>query len=308
MGTVLLTGSIQTADQCSRRVITLPAACRRAVFFALTTTTGNREIDMNKSLLCLAVGIVLMAGCATRQDVVTLDRRTVSLENRYADLESKYIATREDLSSLGTDRDEKYQSFSDYKAEMRAEFQGYKRELQLLSGRADENDHRLERHIADMTARLDSFEQRLAKVEKYLDMQSASGSPAAGEGEKAPTEDIALYSQGKKLFDNEDYGGARGAFESLLKKFPQSDQADNAQFWIGETYYRENWYEKAILEYQKVIENFPKGNKVPAALLKQGMAFTELGDKENARLIFKELIDRYPRSTEAQIAAQKLQQ
>ena len=93
-----------------------------------------------------------------------------------------------------------------------------------------------------------------------------------------------------------------------MKKFPQSDEADNAQFWIGETYYRENWYEKAILEYQKVIENFPKGNKVPAALLKQGMAFTELGDKENARLIFKELVDRFPRSTEAKIATQKLQQ
>ena len=44
----------------------------------------------------------------------------------------------------------------------------------------------------------------------------------------------------------------------MLKRFPQSDQADNAQFWIGETYYRENWYEKAILEYQKVIEKTRK--------------------------------------------------
>ena len=264
---------------------------------------------MNKSLLCLAVGIALMAGCATRQDVITLDRRTVSLENKYADLEGKYTATREDLSSLGADRDENYQSFSDYKAEMRAEFQQYKRELQLLSGRVDEGDHRLDQHIADMTARLDAFEQRLAKVEKYLDVQHSAGAGApAVEGEKAPSEDIALYAKGKKLFDNEDFSGARNAFESLLKKFPQSDEADNAQFWIGETYYRENWYEKAILEYQKVIENFPKGNKVPAALLKQGMAFTELGDKENARLIFKELVDRFPRSTEAKIATQKLQQ
>jgi tol-pal system protein YbgF len=161
-----------------------------------------------------------------------------------------------------------------------------------------------------MAARLDAFELRLAKVEQYLDVQTASRGAAGGAvvagGAQEPSEDITLYAQGKKLFDNEDFGGARNAFESLLKKFPQSDQADNAQFWIGETYYRENWYEKAILEYQKVIENFPKGNKVPAALLKQGMSFTELGDKENARLIFKELIDRYPRSTEAKIAAQKL--
>jgi tol-pal system protein YbgF len=264
---------------------------------------------MKKLLLCLAVGIVLMAGCATRQDVITLDRRTVSLEQKYADLESKYTATREDLSSLGADRDENYQSFSDYKAEMRAEFQRYKRELQLLNGRVDEEDHRLERHIADMTARLDALEQRLAKLETGVDTQPpAAGSAPATSQEEAPSEALTLYAKGKKRFDNEDYSGARNAFESLLKKFPQSDQADNAQFWIGETYYRENWFEKAILEYQKVIENYPKGNKVPAALLKQGMAFTQLGDKENARLIFKELIDRFPRSTEAKIAAQKLQQ
>ena len=267
---------------------------------------------MKKSLLCFAVAIVMMTGCATRQDVITLDSRTITLEKKYADLEKKYIATREDLSSLGTDRDEKYQSFSDYKAEMRAEFQRFKKELQLLGGRLDENDHQLKTAVADLNARIDAYELRLAKVEKYLDVQTAAGGAAAGAavagGAAKPSEDITLYAEGKKAFDNEDFGAARKAFESFLKRFPQSDQADNAQFWIGETYYRENWYEKAILEYQKVIENFPKGNKVPAALLKQGMAFIELGDKENAGLIFKELVDRYPRSTEAKIAAQKLKQ
>ena len=267
---------------------------------------------MNKSLLCLAVGIVLLAGCATRQDAITLDKRTISLEKKYAELEKKSIAMREDLSSFGADRDENYQSFSDYKAEMRAEFQRFKRELQLLGGRVDEGDHRLNQHIADMMARLDAYDLRLAKVEKYLDVQTAAAAAAGGAvaagGKDKPSEDMTLYAQGKKAFDNDDFSGARSAFETLLKKFPQSDQADNAQFWIGETYYRENWYEKAILEYQKVIENFPKGNKVPAALLKQGMAFIELDDKENAQLIFKDLVDRYPRSTEAKIAAQKLKQ
>ncbi len=267
---------------------------------------------MTKSLLCLTVGLVLMAGCATRQDAITLDRRTIALERQYADLEKKYTAVREDLSSFGTDRDEKYQSFSDYKAEMRAEFQQFKKDLQLINGRLDESDHRLKQHITDMTARLDAFDLRLAKFDKYLDVQTAAGGAAAGAamsgGAEKTSGDMALYAQGKKAFDGEDYKGARKSFESLLKKYPQSDQADNAQFWIGETYYRENWYEKAILEYQKVIENFPTGNKVPAALLKQGMAFLELGDQENARLIFKELIDRYPRSTEAKIAAQKLKQ
>ena len=54
----------------------------------------------------------------------------------------------------------------------------------------------------------------------------------------------------------------------MIQNHPKSSNADNAQFWIGETYYKEKWYEKAILEYQKVIEKYPSGNKAPAALLK----------------------------------------
>jgi len=92
----------------------------------------------------------------------------------------------------------------------------------------------------------------------------------------------------------------------FLKRFPTAKNADNAQFWIGETYYREKWYEKAILEYQKVIEKYPKGNKVPASLLKQGLAFYSIGDKANARLIMNELIAKYPHSREAKIARKKL--
>jgi tol-pal system protein YbgF len=87
---------------------------------------------------------------------------------------------------------------------------------------------------------------------------------------------------------------ARQGFEDLLKKYPSSSRANNAQFWLGETYYQEKWYEKAILEYQKVIDKYPKDNKVPAALLKQGFAFLSLGDKTNARLVFRELLNKYP--------------
>jgi tol-pal system protein YbgF len=120
-----------------------------------------------------------------------------------------------------------------------------------------------------------------------------------------PGED-EIYSAAKEAFDQSDYEGARRGFEAFLAAYPQSGNADNAQFWIGETYYREKWYEKAILEYQKVIETYPQGNKVKAALLKQGLSFFNIDDKANARLILKELISKYPRSEEAELAEKKL--
>ena len=78
--------------------------------------------------------------------------------------------------------------------------------------------------------------------------------------------------------------------------------------WIGESYYREKWFERAILEYQTVIEKYPKGNKVPAAMLKQGMALQKIGEKPSARLIFEELINKYPKASEAAIAKKKLKE
>jgi len=117
-----------------------------------------------------------------------------------------------------------------------------------------------------------------------------------------------LYNKAKQAFDQGNIVQARRGFEEVIQQYPNSTSAGSAQFWIGETFYREKAYEKSILEYQKVIEKYPKGNKVPAALLKQGHAFLALGDKVNSRLIFEELVRKYPQSAEAKAASDKLKE
>ena len=109
-----------------------------------------------------------------------------------------------------------------------------------------------------------------------------------------------------KLLERKDYRAAISRFKEFIKKNPQSDYADNAQYWIGESHYALREFDQAILEFDAVRRKYPKGDKVTAALLKQGFAFAELGDKVDARLILQELIDRYPQSQEAAMARQKL--
>ena len=92
----------------------------------------------------------------------------------------------------------------------------------------------------------------------------------------------------------------------MLRRFPTSRFADDAQYWIGETYYREKRYDKAILEYDKVVINYSKGDKVSAALLKQGLAFLALGDKASARQLMNQVISEYPDSEEAKTARSRL--
>jgi tol-pal system protein YbgF len=277
-----------------------------------TTSRGFPDQDrtMKKNIALLATLTAIFTGCATQQDVITLDSRTVSLERKYNDLQQKYAAMEAQLDTVGQSRTQKEQNLRDQSATIRAEVRRIREDLQELKGRIEESDYQAQHMFSGLDRRLDAQEKRLAKMEAYLDVRGgAEGRSSASKpisGSPKFSEDVALYTRGKEAFDREDFDGARAAFSDLLKKYPKSDQADNAQFWIGETYYRQSWYEKAILEYQKVIELYPQGNKVPAALLKQGLAFTALGDNDNAKLIFKELIDRYPQSTEAKAAAQKL--
>jgi tol-pal system protein YbgF len=131
---------------------------------------------------------------------------------------------------------------------------------------------------------------------------SIAAKPASTEG----LSENKLYENGKQAFDQGNFEAARNFFERLIKQHPQSENADNAQFWIAESYYKQAWFEKSALEYQKVIENYPKGNKLQAALLKQGLSFLNMGDKQNAKIILKQLADQYPQSPEADIARARL--
>jgi len=258
-----------------------------------------------------------------------LEKKAVDLEKRDQnsgkELEQNRAYLNTKLSEFEKDLgDEDVQLRTEY-AKLNAGVETLKDDVQLLRGRLEESEFMIQERLntganvekgnqillQKLSINLNQIETRLQYIEQYLNLES-SGTRSTQKklplkAEKTLT-DQERYVAAKQAFDQGDFEAARSAFEGIIKDFPKSEHADNAQFWIGEIYYREKWYEKAILEYQKVIENYPKGNKVPASLLKQGFAFISLGDKANARLILKELSQKYPESNEGKIALQKLKE
>jgi tol-pal system protein YbgF len=108
------------------------------------------------------------------------------------------------------------------------------------------------------------------------------------------------------MLDDGDWENVRFQFENFITKYPDSKNADNARFWIADSYYSENRFAEAALEYQKVLDEYPDSNKLADARLKQAYAFSELGEYANARIILKELLKKYPDSQQAKFATQKL--
>jgi len=294
----------------------------------------------NKTVWIGLVAAVLLCGCALQEDVYTLDHRLSALERRNLDLEKQnreleklnqdLLQAKEKISSRvegldQTRRDDEIELRGQY-AGLVAQVQAVQESSQMLSGRLEEmeyllkqklegfednqlkNRERMDRLAADTAA----VQKRIDIIDQYLNLEAAQAQkaakpPASSAVAATPASDQALYLEAKRAFDDGNLEAARKGFEKLITEFPKSQEADNSQFWIGETYYREKWYEKAILEYQKVIEKYPSGNKVPAALLKQGLSFLNIGETNNARLVLKELVAKYPSTNEASIAKQKLE-
>jgi tol-pal system protein YbgF len=285
---------------------------------------------MKSLFLSTIVFLFILSGCATQNEMTSLDQRVSEMELRDSEASKNREAIKSQVEESTKIRESMDQELRKQSASLHALIEELREEIRVLNGKLEEIDYNLkqqkkavevvERRNEDSTNRLTEIaaknEERIVRVEQYLNLEPsgkiakaapeiAAGIP--GKGQKEPSEQ-ELYTLGKQAFDQGNADLARKRFQELIERYPKSENADNAQFWIGEIYYREKWYEKAILEYQKVIENYPKGNKVPSALLKQGLAFSNLGDKANARLILEELIKKYPNSNEAKIAGEKLKE
>jgi len=284
---------------------------------------------MKNFLIFSVCCLVMLCGCASQQDVFILEDRLIRLEQQYAALERENQVLKSRFQDDAQSRDQSDLKQRDQYAGFYVRLENAQEEVRSLRGSIDETnvilnqrltaleeiDRERGSHVAQVDRVATLNRERVERIEDYLNLEpsktstaSTEKSPAGAEKSsqtKTLTED-ELYAGAKEAFDRGLAEEARKGFETLIKSFPNSKNADNSQFWIGETYYREKWYEKAILEYQKVIEKYPKGNKVPAALLKQGLAFFNLDDQANGRLILKELVKKYPRTPEADVARKKL--
>ena len=273
---------------------------------------------------------LFLSGCATQQDMTSVDNRLTEMELRNAEASKNRDDIQYQVEEYSKMRQSMDQELRRQSASLRALIEELREEIRILNGRIEEFDFALKQQQKgvdgfqsktesvsnQLTETTSKNQQRIARLENYLNLESSGKptktvavvTPAAKAKTPKKLGEEEIYQLGKKAFDQGDSDTAKKHFQELIKRFPKSENADNAQFWIGEIYYREKWYEKAILEYQNVIENFPEGNKVPAALLKQGLAFENIGDKANSRLILEELIKKYPKTSEAKIALEKIKE
>jgi tol-pal system protein YbgF len=103
------------------------------------------------------------------------------------------------------------------------------------------------------------------------------------------------YQEALETFDKRVYAKALEMFDRLEKKYPGGEYSEKALYWVGECYYAQADYARAIDGFSKVLKN-EKSSKADDAQLKIGLCYLRMGKNDLAVEEFKRLIRRYPGS------------
>ena len=175
---------------------------------------------------------------------------------------------------------------------------------------------------ADLEPRLAAIEAReRAAAEAEAAAQAAA---PAGQGASTPVEGSAMepgaaaadtggkspelrYGEAFDALKAGKYPEAIAGMQEFLTLHPNHPLVDNAQYWLGQTYYVTRDYERAIAAFAAVGVRPTDLAKTPDALLKKGLSEIELKRPDAARATLADLVNRFPNSDAARTARERLQ-
>ncbi|MBF0202882.1 MAG: hypothetical protein HQK67_00920, partial [Desulfamplus sp.] len=207
---------------------------------------------------------VFFTGCIGSSEFQLLENRVADLEEDNARLtakEKQYDSMiNEDFITLEKEQREKY-------AEVRDMMESLKGDIQSVRGNLEESEHRLKEASsaagASELSRIDNAVsinyRRLLRIEQHLGLESYepssdasvvtptttqgtqgtetnTSSPSNAAASSSTTSDgseNSLYNSAKASLDAGKNEPARNQFEAFIKRYPTSENADNARFWIA---------------------------------------------------------------------------
>mgnify|MGYP001812913283 FL=1 len=191
-------------------------------------------------------------------------------------------------------------------------------QVSSLERRSDEQQGRIEEleHHASTTAERQrdlyiDIDARIQELETAVQARTPSvlegGTLSPGQLPVPGGSDRDNYQAAFELLKDQRYEPAAMAFEQFLKSYPDSELADNAQYWLAESHYVTQGFDRALAEFEIVITRYPSSRKVPDALLKMGYCNYELEQWAEARDALTRVQDEFPETTAARLAGQRLE-
>ena len=171
--------------------------------------------------------------------------------------------------------------------------------VETLENSAEATALRQRQLYADLDARIQELESEMRN-------RAAAGSAESGQLPVVGGTDRDNYQAAFELLKQQRYEEASTAFQQFLQTFPDSELADNAQYWLAESFYVTQKFSEALAAFTEVTTRYPRSRKLPDALLKIGYCNYEMQNWDGARAALARVRSEFPESTAARLAGQRL--
>ncbi len=164
-----------------------------------------------------------------------------------------------------------------------------------LTNQLEQTQHKVKLLEEKLTRLSDDMSFRIKELEEKATATLAqpAAAPASTKSEQE------RYDEAYALLLKKDYANAEKQFLSLIADFPNSQLKPNMLYWLGETYYVQGQFEKAVGQFADVFSKHAKSNKAPDALLKMGLSMVSLKKTAEGCAAFLALPNEYPKAETA---------
>jgi TolA-binding protein len=237
---------------------------------------------------------VLLSACATSQDFEALKGRVDVLEKEKSAIQEDQKRDLEKMERLHADLIEATEALRKNGANLGADIDAAKTDITKLQGVQEETAYGLQKLADDVD-----------RIRKALDEKGIS---VLALPKGAPEDANSLFGAGKAAWQKADNTTARGVLGKFLDTFPDDARAAEAQYLVGDTYFKDGKYGQAIRELQKVFDRYKdvKGSPATKALYRIGEALLKQNDCRKAAGVFKFLLETDRKAPEAGHAKDQL--
>lgn len=239
-----------------------------------------------KIFVLTLIAICMLASPALAKG--TPEDRIKELEQQISSLQKTYMTNNQDIVSSVS----KMESVRD--------------EFAVLKGQVEANSHLIKAQREEINRLVNDLQTRVQTIEDRMSVFTGQATSAISKTNPQAGAEAETYQRAMDLASSSKYLEAASAFESFLQKYPKSQFAPAAKYWVGESFYLARDLKRSIKEFQNFIEKYPKDPKVKNAVLKQGHAFYEMQMMDEARAFYEKVASAYPNTVEGKQAKDKI--
>ena len=174
----------------------------------------------------------------------------------------------------------------------------------------------LAQQVQNLEARVAQLESRSAELGGHqkapAPVKERAVPPPATPSSPKPAVSSAVgdknYTEGMRLYHAKKYAEARQQLYQYLKGQPRGPKAPEARYYLADSFYQENKYGEAAVEFNKLRLQSPKSILAPAGLLRQALCYKNQQQTGTYRSTLQKLVKAYPNSPEAKEAQKMLNQ